>query len=71
MTPEAKGLYLPMLCCRLFEEATAGLWQEGIQLRYARVCTRSTIPYDRGREDETQPSAGRMCAAAARLVREG
>ncbi len=30
MQPDAKALYLLMLRCRLFEEAVAGLWQEGL-----------------------------------------
>lgn len=49
-------------------ELAAVAGEEGIALRYGRVCTRGTIPYDRAREDEALPNVERIRAAAVRLV---
>jgi len=50
-------------------ELSAVALEAGISFRYARVCTRSTLPYARHLEDETLPSEGRICAAARELLR--
>lgn len=42
--------------------------EAGISFKYARVCTQTTIPYARDREDQTLPNLRRICAAIAQLV---
>ena len=49
-------------------ELAAVVAEAGIAYRYARVCTQTTIPYDRAREDQALPSVERIHAAAVRLV---
>jgi pyruvate dehydrogenase E1 component beta subunit len=49
-------------------EIAAILLEEGIQARFARVCTRGTIPYSRAREWETLPNPRRILAAARELL---
>jgi pyruvate/2-oxoglutarate/acetoin dehydrogenase E1 component len=44
--------------------------EAGISFKYARVCTKTTIPYVREREDQTLPNVDRICAAIRRLVKE-
>jgi acetoin:2,6-dichlorophenolindophenol oxidoreductase subunit beta len=50
-------------------ELAAVVAEAGVAFRYARVCTKATIPYDRAREDLALPGAGRIRAAALGLVR--
>jgi pyruvate dehydrogenase E1 component beta subunit len=42
--------------------------EAGIPFRYARVCTQTTIPYARDREDLALPNVKRICAAIAQLA---
>ncbi len=44
--------------------------EAGIQFKYARVCTQTTIPYARDREDQTLPNVKRIRAAIAQLVED-
>ncbi|MFW6184175.1 MAG: alpha-ketoacid dehydrogenase subunit beta [Chloroflexota bacterium] len=48
-------------------EVAAATLEAGLSLRYARVCTRGTIPYARQLEDETLPNVARILRAAKRL----
>ena len=52
-------------------EVAAVALEAGAPFRYARVCTRSTIPYARDREDQVLPNAERIRAAAEQLVGNG
>jgi pyruvate/2-oxoglutarate/acetoin dehydrogenase E1 component len=49
-------------------ELAAVVLEAGLPCRYARVCTPSTIPYDRRREDEVLPNVGRIRAAVLALM---
>jgi len=49
-------------------ELAAVVSEAGITFKFRRVCTRTTIPYDRKREDETLPNITRICNAARSLV---
>jgi pyruvate dehydrogenase E1 component beta subunit len=49
-------------------ELAAVALEEGISFNYARVCTQTTIPYARAREEETLPNVRRIRAAAAKLL---
>ena len=49
------------------ELAAVGL-EAGLHFKYARVCTRETIPYARHLEDDVLPNKGRILAAAERLM---
>jgi pyruvate/2-oxoglutarate/acetoin dehydrogenase E1 component len=42
--------------------------EAGLSFKYARVCTQTTIPYARDREDQTLPNVKRICAAITQLV---
>jgi len=42
--------------------------EAGISFKYARVCTQTTIPYARDREDQTLPNVKRICVAIEQLV---
>lgn len=42
--------------------------EAGISFKYARVCTQTTIPYARDREEQTLPNVKRIRAAIAQLV---
>ncbi len=44
--------------------------EAGITFKYERVCTQTTIPYARNREDQTLPNVERISAAIARLVKD-
>jgi len=55
-------------CCGLSGELAALMLEAGMGLRYARVCTRSTIPYARHLEDQVLPSVGRILDAAQTLL---
>ncbi len=50
-------------------EVAALVLEAGISVRYARVCTQTTIPYARHLEDQTLPNVERICASARELVR--
>lgn len=49
-------------------EVAAILLEEGISVKYARVCTQTTIPYARYLEDRALPNVERICAQAKALV---
>jgi pyruvate/2-oxoglutarate/acetoin dehydrogenase E1 component len=49
-------------------ELAAIVMEAGIPARYARVCTRTTIPYARCKEDEVLPNVERIRAAAMGLL---
>jgi pyruvate/2-oxoglutarate/acetoin dehydrogenase E1 component len=51
-------------------ELAAVILEAGIQFRYARVSTRSTIPYARDLEDKTLPNIKRIFEACERLMEE-
>lgn len=51
-------------------ELAAVVLEAGISARYARVCTKSTIPYARDLEDETLPNTQRIISAARQLMAE-
>lgn len=50
-------------------ELAAVVLEAGIPLRFARVCTQTTIPYARHLEDEVLPNVQRIVAAARELVK--
>ncbi len=52
-------------------EVAAAVLEAGAAYSYARVCTRSTIPYSRHLEDETLPNTRRICDAAESLLARG
>lgn len=49
-------------------ELAAMAAEEGIKFKYARVCTKDTIPYARRLEDQTLPNTQRIIDAALRLA---
>lgn len=49
-------------------ELAALVLEAGISCRFARVCTRTTIPYARPLEDRTLPNTERICAAVRELL---
>jgi acetoin:2,6-dichlorophenolindophenol oxidoreductase subunit beta len=49
-------------------ELAAVVLEAGIAAKYARVCTRTTIPYARHLEDQVLPGVQRICAAARALA---
>jgi pyruvate dehydrogenase E1 component beta subunit len=49
-------------------ELAATVLEAGIPIQYARVCTRTTIPYARYLEDQTLPNVDRICASAKQLL---
>ena len=49
-------------------ELAAVVSEAGIPFKFGRVCTQTTIPYDRHREDETLPNVTRICTAVRKLV---
>ncbi len=52
-------------------EVAAVALEAGCAFTYARVCTRSTIPYARAREDRVLPNVTRICEAAESLLARG
>jgi pyruvate dehydrogenase E1 component beta subunit len=50
-------------------ELSAVVMEAGLSCNYARVCTRSTIPYARHLEDQCLPNKQRICAAVRQLMR--
>jgi len=52
-------------------EIAAVVMEAGIPVKYARVCTQTTIPYSRRREDDVLPNVERIYAAAVELHRSG
>jgi pyruvate/2-oxoglutarate/acetoin dehydrogenase E1 component len=48
-------------------ELAAAVMEAGIPARFARVCTQTTIPYAREREDEVLPNVRRICEAVRGL----
>ncbi|MEN8173691.1 MAG: transketolase C-terminal domain-containing protein [Chloroflexota bacterium] len=49
-------------------ELAAVVMEAGIAFNFARVCTQSTIPYARSREDQILPNVERICTAAINLL---
>ncbi len=49
-------------------EVAAVLLEAGVSLKYARVCTQTTIPFARHLEDEVLPNVGRICVGVRQLV---
>jgi pyruvate dehydrogenase E1 component beta subunit len=49
-------------------ELAAIALEESLSIKYARVCTRSTIPYARELEDETLPNVKRIIEACMKLA---
>ena len=49
-------------------ELAAVVLEAGIQFRFARVCTQTTIPYSREMEDQTLPNVERIRAAILQLM---
>ena len=49
-------------------EVAAMVLEAGFPVRYARVCTQTTIPYARHLEDQALPNVERICASARELV---
>jgi len=49
-------------------ELAAVVLEAGLSCRYARVCTRTAIPYARHLEDQALPGTERICASARQLV---
>ena len=49
-------------------ELAAVLMEAGIQAKFGRVCTQTTIPYARHMEDETLPNVGRILTEAGLLL---
>ena len=52
-------------------ELAAVVLEAGISVRFARVCTQTTIPYARHLEDQVLPGVERIRAAAATLMENG
>jgi pyruvate dehydrogenase E1 component beta subunit len=50
-------------------ELAAVALEAGVPIKYARVCTQTTIPYARHLEDGALPNVQRICVAARQLVR--
>jgi len=51
-------------------ELAAVVAEEGIPAKYARVCTKETIPYARHLEDQTLPNTQRIINAALKLTKK-
>ncbi len=49
-------------------ELSAVVSEANISFRYARVCTRATIPYARNLEDQILPNSQRICASIRKLM---
>lgn len=49
-------------------EVSAVVLEAGISYKYARVCTRTTIPYARQMEDQILPNRQRICASVRQLM---
>jgi pyruvate dehydrogenase E1 component beta subunit len=49
-------------------EVAAILAENGLSVKYGRVCTQNTIPYARRLEDDALPNTGRICAGARKLL---
>lgn len=52
-------------------EIAALLMEAGLQFKFARVCTKDTLPYDPDREWATLPNRRRITAAVRRLIGPG
>lgn len=51
-------------------ELAAVVLEEGVPVKYRRVCTRDTIPYARNLEDQTLPNVQRITEAALQLMED-
>jgi pyruvate/2-oxoglutarate/acetoin dehydrogenase E1 component len=51
-------------------EVAAVVAEEGIPVKYARVCTKETIPFPRHLEDQTLPNSRRIIDAALKLTKK-
>lgn len=50
-------------------ELSAVVLEAGITCKYARICTRTTIPYSRHLEDQVLPNVQRICASVRQLMK--
>jgi acetoin:2,6-dichlorophenolindophenol oxidoreductase subunit beta len=50
-------------------ELSAVVLEAGLSCKYARVCTQTTIPYNRDLEDQILPNVQRICASARLLMK--
>jgi len=50
-------------------EVAAAVLEAGLSVKFARVCTQTSIPYARHLEDQTLPNVGRICASVRELIR--
>ena len=55
-------------CFGLSGELAAVVLEAGIPVKYARVCTQTTIPYAYHLEKETLPNVERICASVRQLM---
>lgn len=51
-------------------ELAATVLEAGIPLKYARVCTQTSIPYSRYLEDQTLPNVERICTKVKKLIQK-
>jgi pyruvate/2-oxoglutarate/acetoin dehydrogenase E1 component len=49
-------------------ELSAVVLEAGISFKFARVCTQTTIPYARTKEDQVLPNKERICASIRKLM---
>ena len=49
-------------------ELAAVVMEAGIPVKFARVCTQTTIPYARSMEDRVLPNVDRICTAVKMLL---
>jgi pyruvate/2-oxoglutarate/acetoin dehydrogenase E1 component len=49
-------------------ELAAVVLESGLTVKFGRVCTRSTIPYNRAQEAEVLPNVERICTGARKLL---
>jgi pyruvate dehydrogenase E1 component beta subunit len=50
-------------------ELSAVVLEAGLTCKYVRVCTQTTIPYNRDLEDQILPNVQRICASARLLMK--
>jgi pyruvate/2-oxoglutarate/acetoin dehydrogenase E1 component len=50
-------------------ELAAIVLEAGVYCKYARVCTKTTIPYARALEDQILPNTQRICVSSRKLMR--
>ncbi|PKN51693.1 MAG: pyruvate dehydrogenase [Deltaproteobacteria bacterium HGW-Deltaproteobacteria-13] len=50
-------------------ELSAVVLEAGLSCKYARVCTQTTIPYNRNLEDQALPNVERICTSVRQLMK--